>query len=211
MHSKRKLLVEQRLLETSCDLQEREQKMHLQEALNIEQLLLATKKYWGKRIDKAKSVKAQEPDVMILRDGSSQLKFNYLCRPPDGSGTSYQGSVVFLPNNTEKKKIIGKIKSWWDTVKDKVKSLVGKEVPQNVLKAKDLRKLGCKVSCSCEDYLYRLEVSNRAHGSSDVIYSNGKKPKITNPDMHPGLCKHLTGAVKFLADDIDITIKENPK
>jgi hypothetical protein len=50
------------------------------------------------------------------------------------------------------------------------------------------------VHCSCENYLYQWEVSNTARGSSSVINSNGAIPRIRNPRMRPGLCKHSYAA-----------------
>lgn len=50
------------------------------------------------------------------------------------------------------------------------------------------------VHCSCENYLYQWEVSNTARGSSSVINSNGNMPRIRNPRLRPGLCKHAYAA-----------------
>jgi len=47
------------------------------------------------------------------------------------------------------------------------------------------------VSCSCPDFLYRWEVALAHRNNSSVIYSNGAYPKITNPQMTPGVCKHV--------------------
>jgi len=52
-------------------------------------------------------------------------------------------------------------------------------------------KLNVKVSCSCPDFCFRYEVANHVKGAADVIYSNGEIPESTNPEMRPGLCKHL--------------------
>jgi hypothetical protein len=55
------------------------------------------------------------------------------------------------------------------------------------------------VSCSCPDFLYRWEVALAARNNSSVIYSNGAYPKQTNPQMTPGVCKHvLRGAMMAL-------------
>ena len=52
------------------------------------------------------------------------------------------------------------------------------------------------VSCNCEYFLYTAEVANARKGSSDVIYSNGARPKIRNPTMNPLLCKHCVAAIR---------------
>jgi len=47
------------------------------------------------------------------------------------------------------------------------------------------------VHCSCPAFLYNNEVALAYHGSSEVITSNGRYPKIKNPMMDAYLCKHL--------------------
>ena len=47
------------------------------------------------------------------------------------------------------------------------------------------------VSCSCEFFLYYCEVALFKAGSADIRYSNGKKPRVTNPKLIPLMCKHL--------------------
>jgi hypothetical protein len=54
----------------------------------------------------------------------------------------------------------------------------------------------CWVHCDCEYFLYYLEVSVAARGSSNVLTSNGAFPKIRNPRMRPYLCKHLLEAAR---------------
>lgn len=49
-------------------------------------------------------------------------------------------------------------------------------------------------SCNCPMFLYYLEVALTLRGSSSILYSNGRVPKITNPSMKPSLCKHLIQA-----------------
>jgi len=50
------------------------------------------------------------------------------------------------------------------------------------------------VSCTCEWFLYHCEVALWAKRSSDIEYSNGFKPEITNPRMVPLVCKHIAAA-----------------
>lgn len=53
------------------------------------------------------------------------------------------------------------------------------------------RKLQCIASCSCGDNTFRWEVANAYKGASEVEFSNGDPPVITNPTFKVGLCKHL--------------------
>lgn len=48
-----------------------------------------------------------------------------------------------------------------------------------------------QVSCSCADNTFRWEVANTKKGASEIEYSNGQAPIMTNPRNNPGLCKHL--------------------
>lgn len=47
------------------------------------------------------------------------------------------------------------------------------------------------VSCDCESYVFTFEYANAAHGASRIVYGNGEPPIVTNPDLAPGMCKHL--------------------
>ncbi|RLI86131.1 MAG: hypothetical protein DRP01_04865 [Archaeoglobales archaeon] len=47
------------------------------------------------------------------------------------------------------------------------------------------------VSCSCPDFKFRWEVSLAHRNNTSIIYSNGAYPKITNPQLQPGVCKHV--------------------
>ena len=48
-----------------------------------------------------------------------------------------------------------------------------------------------KVSCDCGNFLYTWEVALARRGAADIVYSNGRWPKVTNPQGVPGVCKHL--------------------
>lgn len=52
------------------------------------------------------------------------------------------------------------------------------------------------VMCSCENYCYWWEVANTHWGAGKIKYSNGESPDVTNPGLHPGLCKHLVCLAK---------------
>lgn len=47
------------------------------------------------------------------------------------------------------------------------------------------------VSCQCDYYKYNLEYVNAKLGASDHLYAWQQPPKITNPNMVPGACKHI--------------------
>lgn len=47
------------------------------------------------------------------------------------------------------------------------------------------------VSCNCENYMFTWEVANNKKGSSEIEFSNGELPLMTNPSLVPGLCRHL--------------------
>ena len=47
------------------------------------------------------------------------------------------------------------------------------------------------VTCTCEYFKYHCEVANHRRGSSDILESNGKLPRITNRRMVSHVCKHL--------------------
>lgn len=47
------------------------------------------------------------------------------------------------------------------------------------------------VTCECEYFRYHCEVANQRRGSSDILESNGKLPRVTNRRMVSHLCKHL--------------------
>ena len=50
------------------------------------------------------------------------------------------------------------------------------------------KKLDCKVSCSCPDFMYRWEFALAQAGAADIIYGNGEPANETNPGNKPGLC-----------------------
>lgn len=52
-------------------------------------------------------------------------------------------------------------------------------------------KLNVKTSCSCYDYQFRWEWALWNRGASDIEYSNGDSPDITNPTYKYACCKHL--------------------
>lgn len=73
---------------------------------------------------------------------------------------------------------------------DTVLEVYPNEVHLNVFEKPDY-KHPCWVQCSCPFFLFNCEVALAKVGSSEIQYSNGKKPAITNPKQVPYLCKHL--------------------
>ncbi|QRE00046.1 hypothetical protein [Burkholderia phage BCSR5] len=63
-------------------------------------------------------------------------------------------------------------------------------------------KLNVNVSCSCDDFLYRWEWALANRGASDIFYSNGQHPDVTNPGMIPAQCKHLVKLVETIKHKI---------
>ena len=61
------------------------------------------------------------------------------------------------------------------------------------------------VSCSCPYFLFFCEVALAKHKATDIKYSNGAAPKVTNPRRIPWLCKHL---VAFSVDAVNSVPKK---
>jgi len=171
-----------------------EEKQVLYEAMTYDQLVHATKSNWPTRFENTKNVITVPPKLVVLKSGNVDLQFNYRSTTSK-SGNSHLGQIIFFPN---KMSAINKFGNWWKKIKDQFNRFIGKSVPPNVLNNDDLRKMNCKCTCDCEDFLYRMEVANHKKDASDIKYSNGKDPIIRNPQMRPGLCKHLLGTLKYL-------------
>lgn len=67
------------------------------------------------------------------------------------------------------------------------------------------------VKCSCPWFLFHCEVALARVGSSEVDYSNGKKPYITNPKMTPMLCKHLFAAAPIIIRKFQEAADKDPR
>lgn len=57
------------------------------------------------------------------------------------------------------------------------------------------------VSCDCKFFLFNVEYALAKHKSSDIIYSNGKRPVVKNPKEIAYLCKHVLLAVETAIKD----------
>ena len=51
-------------------------------------------------------------------------------------------------------------------------------------------------SCSCPYFLYHVETALSKSGSTDINFSNGKMPKITNPRLVKHCCKHIAACLQ---------------
>ncbi len=54
------------------------------------------------------------------------------------------------------------------------------------------------VKCSCPWFLFNAEYALAKVGSSEIDYSNGRPPVVTNPHTLPCLCKHLYAAIPLV-------------
>lgn len=61
------------------------------------------------------------------------------------------------------------------------------------------RKPTVVLSCSCPDFKYRHEVALAVKGGAEITYSNGRRPRITNPRMRATCCKHCLRLYEFLS------------
>lgn len=57
---------------------------------------------------------------------------------------------------------------------------------------------GSVISHNCENFVFTWEYANAAHGASRIVYGNGEPPVVTNPQLAPGLCKHLVAVATRL-------------
>lgn len=65
------------------------------------------------------------------------------------------------------------------------------------------------VQCSCPFFLFNCEYALAKIGSSEIKYSNGKPPVVTNPKMVPFLCKHLyKAAPEVVKQSVDASKRE---
>jgi hypothetical protein len=182
-------------------------KMLLSEWMTYDDLVDSTKQNWPTRIDNANDVRTVPPRFVVLKDGNIKLEFEFRSQP-SREGKSHQGMIKFAPNNRKGEKAMKKLGNWWKGVTNRVQKWRGKEIPEQIFSGEDLRNMKCKVSCTCKDFKYRMEKANNINNASDINFSNGNYPTITNPDYNPGLCKHLLGTMEYLTGDIEISDSE---
>lgn len=66
----------------------------------------------------------------------------------------------------------------------------------------------CSVDCSCEDYRYKWAYANSDKdageiGNDSLSQCNGAYPRVTNPHLRPGLCKHLLSLRGYLKTKLE--------
>lgn len=64
-----------------------------------------------------------------------------------------------------------------------------------------------KVSCSCADFMYRMEYPLTQKQAGDIEYSNGDPTRITNPTLIPMICKHLVKLHQAIQPQLSRIIK----
>jgi len=64
------------------------------------------------------------------------------------------------------------------------------------------KKLHCKVSCSCADFMFRSEFALHSKGAADIEYSDGSPPDFTNPQLRPQTCKHVVRLYFMIQDKL---------
>lgn len=95
-----------------------------------------------------------------------------------------------LPGIRTKTMTIGGSKQVYDT------TVIGKEKGISVHAQKHVL-----VSCSCPWFWSHCEMALVHWGSAVVKYSNGEAPVVTNPSLHPLLCKHLFKLATTVLDE----------
>lgn len=178
----------------------------LHESLTYNQMLTATSNYWTTRLRNARNVVTQPPTLVMLKDGSTNLDFDFVS-VPSTEHKRHKGYVKFIPESG-KPNLLGKVKDWWKDVSQKFSRFRGSKVPPKVLKGSDLRKMLCDVSCDCKDFKYRMSWANGKHGVTSLPgrTDNGRAPLKTNPRGRPGFCKHILSTLRYLGDDTEIQI-----
>lgn len=66
------------------------------------------------------------------------------------------------------------------------------------------------VTCTCEHWMYVNEVAVKRKGSTDIMHSNGARPKITNPNMVASICKHLVACFLHGVHEAEPKVKSKP-
>jgi len=63
------------------------------------------------------------------------------------------------------------------------------------------------LSCSCDDFKYRLEYPLTKKGAAQIEYSNGDPTVYTNPSLIPYACKHLIKLYQIIKPKLDRVVK----
>lgn len=107
-------------------------------------------------------------------------------------------TVIRVRSNTE------------ETFYDTIIEIYPTEVSENKFKLPD-HNSGAFVKCSCPFFLFNAEYALARAGSSEIDYSNGKRPVIKNPKETPMLCKHLYAAMPEALKAAQDTFKKSKK
>lgn len=78
----------------------------------------------------------------------------------------------------------------------------GKGIKHHVCSVRFYDRLGTTskvvAECDCADFKYRWDYALFLRDSSDLAHANSQKPRITNPTVRGGLCKHLLRVVQII-------------
>lgn len=77
------------------------------------------------------------------------------------------------------------------------------------LKRYKTRRSTIVLSCSCDDFKYRHEVALYKRGGAEIEYSNGMRPKITNPKYRFTCCKHCLRFYEYLSHRLPSVFEPN--
>jgi hypothetical protein len=178
----------------------------LMEALTYNQMLTATQRFWQTRLKTVRNVYTQPPSLVVLKDGTVNLSFNFVSHPST-EGRPHKGFVKFIPNRGQPT-TMDKVKALLGKLGRGLAKMIGKKIPPQILKGSDLRKMLVEVTCDCKDFLYRMSYANVKAGVTSQAgrTDNGQPPDIRNPAQHPGFCKHILATVRYLTTDAEIQI-----
>jgi hypothetical protein len=138
------------------------------------------------RKDKAKKMRTRS---LPMRASSDEEYWNFAYKsdpshitktPQNPNGISHVGRITFKKNNEDKSAI----------------------------------DLPCSVDCNCNDFKYKWAYANNDKGSAPMGNNslnkcNGATPRVTNPYLTPGLCKHLLSLKEFLRTKLNESQHQN--
>lgn len=90
-----------------------------------------------------------------------------------------------------------------DTYREVIAKCVGETIPREVTMRFWGRGRSAKMwcSCTCEYHLYHCEWALARRDNSEIIYSNGRPPRETNPRYLAHICKHVAQCLILGAQD----------
>lgn len=63
------------------------------------------------------------------------------------------------------------------------------------------------LSCSCDDFKFRLEYPLSTRDAATIEFSNGDPTRMTNPELIPYACKHLIKLYQVIKPRLDRVVK----